>query len=125
MFNITNHQGKASQSHSEISPHTCQNVYLHFTQKQTNNNNNKTQITNDGKDVEKRNPPKLLVGMEIGAATMENSMKFSEKETKNKTTVRLVNSTQTNLKKKKKLVQKDACIPMFIAALFIVVKIWK
>ena len=50
----------------------------------------------------KRNPPKLLVGMEIGAATMENSMKFSEKETKNKTTVGLVNSTQTNLEKKKK-----------------------
>ena len=75
----------------------------------------------------KRNPPKLLVGMEIGAATMENSMKFSEKETKNKTTVGLVNSTQTNLEKKKKknLVQKDTCIPMLIAALFIVVKIWE
>ena len=76
----------------------------------------------------KRNPPKLLVGMEIGAATMENNMKFSEKETKNKTTIGLVNSTQTNLKKKKttkNLVQKDPCIPMFIAALFIVVKIWE
>ena len=42
----------------------------------------------------KRNPPKLLVGMKIGAATMENSMTVSEKETKNKTTVKLVNSTQ-------------------------------
>ena len=27
----------------------------------------------------KRNPPTLLGGMEIGAATMENSMKVSEK----------------------------------------------
>ena len=28
---------------------------------------------NDGEDVEKWNPPTLLVGMQIGAATMENS----------------------------------------------------
>ena len=41
----------------------------------------------------KRNPPKLLVGMVIGAAT-KNSMKVSKKETTNKTIVRLVNSTQ-------------------------------
>ena len=75
----------------------------------------------------KRNPPKLLVGMEIGAATMENSMKFSEKETKNKTTVKTCkfHSNKFEKKKKKNLVQKDTCIPMFIAALFIVVKKWK
>ena len=74
----------------------------------------------------KRNPPKLLVGMEIGAATMENSMKFSEKETKNKTTVKTCKFHSNKFEKKKKnLVQKDTCIPMFIAALFIVVKIWK
>ena len=42
----------------------------------------------------KRNPPKLLVGMVIGAATKKNSMTVSEKETTNKTTERLVNSTQ-------------------------------
>ena len=56
----------------------------------------------------KRNPPKLLVGMEIGAATMENKMKFSEKETKNKTTIGLVNSTQTNLKKNTKNKKKPS-----------------
>ena len=60
--------------------------------------------------------------MEIGAATMENSMTVSEKETKNKTTVKLVNSTQIW---KKNLIKKDMCIPMFIAALYIIVKIWK
>ena len=27
MLNIINHQGNASQNHSEISPHTCQNGY--------------------------------------------------------------------------------------------------
>ena len=55
MFNITNNQGKASQSHREISPHTCQNVYLHFTQKQNKTKQNThTQITNDDKDVDKK-----------------------------------------------------------------------
>ena len=32
------------------------------------------QIINSGEGVEKGNPPTLLVGMYIGAATMENSM---------------------------------------------------
>ena len=39
----------------------------------------RTQITSIGKDVEKREPYALLVGMEIGAATMENSMEFPQK----------------------------------------------
>ena len=64
------------------------------------------------------------MGMVIGAATKKNSMTVSEKETTNKTTVRLVNSTQI-WKKKQKLIQKDSCVPMFMAALFIAVKIWK
>ena len=34
----------------------------------------------------KGNPPTLLVGMQIGAATRENSMEFPQK-TKNRTTV--------------------------------------
>ena len=38
------------------------------------------------KDVEKRGPCMLLVGMYIGAATMENSMEVSQK-IKNRTTV--------------------------------------
>ena len=32
------------------------------------------QTTNTGGDVEKKEPPMLLVGMLIGAVTMENSM---------------------------------------------------
>ena len=44
MFNITNHQRKANQNHSEISPHTCQNGY----------HQKRPQITIVGKDVEKR-----------------------------------------------------------------------
>ena len=48
------------------------------------------------------NPPTLLMAMEIGAATMENSMKFSEKETKNKTTVKTCKFHSNKFEKKKK-----------------------
>ena len=34
MFNITNHQGNANQSHNEISTHTCQNDYRQKEYKQ-------------------------------------------------------------------------------------------
>ena len=34
------------------------------------------QITNAGEGVEKREPPTLLVGMQTGTTTMENSMDF-------------------------------------------------
>ena len=43
MLNITNHQGNENQNHEEISPYTCQNGYQQ-----------KTQITNVGEDVKKR-----------------------------------------------------------------------
>ena len=46
----------------------------------------RTQVTNDGQDVEKGNPCTLLVGIKIGAATVENSMEISQK-TKNRTTM--------------------------------------
>ena len=35
--------------------------------------------TSAGEDVEKREPRALMVGMQMGAATMENSMGFSQK----------------------------------------------
>ena len=40
------------------------------------------QVTNDGQDVEKGNPCTLLVGIKIGAATVENSMEISQKNKK-------------------------------------------
>ena len=46
----------------------------------------KQQRTSVGEDVEKRNLCALLVGMEIGAASMENSMEVP-KIIKNRTTV--------------------------------------
>ena len=52
VLSITNHQENANQSHNEISPHTFLNDYY-----------KKKIITSAGKDVEKRNPCILLVGL--------------------------------------------------------------
>ena len=46
MLKIINHQWNTNQTHNEISPHTCQNGY----------HQRRPQITNIGKDVEKREP---------------------------------------------------------------------
>ena len=54
-------------------------------------------------------------------------MNFSQK-TKNRTTIWLSNSTPEYVSEKKHnktLIWKDTCTPMFIAALFIIAKIWK
>ena len=56
-------------------------------QKQTTNNKKPSfpkapqnlQITNAGEDVEKGDPPTLLVGMQVGIATMENSTEVPQK----------------------------------------------
>ena len=46
MLNTTSHQRNVNQSHNEISPHICQNDCQQKS----------TQVTNVGKDVEKREP---------------------------------------------------------------------
>ena len=61
---------------NEISPHTCQNGYHQKEHKQ--------QML--VRMWRKGNHPMLLVGMKIGTATAENSMKVSQK-TKNRTTI--------------------------------------
>ena len=67
----------------------------------------------------------LLGGMQIVAATVENSMEISQKN-KNRTTIWPSNSTPGYMfEKRKTLIQKDRCTPMFIAALFTIAKIWK
>ena len=73
MLSIASHQRDANQNHNEISFHTSENGH----HKQIN------------KQVLKRmwrkgNPSALLVGIQIGAATVENSMEFPQK-TKNGT----------------------------------------
>jgi len=49
-------------------------------------------MTDDGKDVEKGNPPTLLVGMQASAATLENSMEVPQK-VENRATLRPSNCT--------------------------------
>ena len=70
----------------------------------------------------------LLVGMQTGAATLENSMEVPQK-TKNRTTLQPYNLAialpgiypwETGV-----LFQRDTCTPMFIAALSTIDKVWK
>ena len=73
MLSITSHQRDANENHNEIPPHTSENGH----HKQIN------------KEVLERmqrkgHPSALLVGMQTGEATVENSMEFPQK-TKNGT----------------------------------------
>ena len=67
----------------------------------------------------------LLVGMQAGAAILENSMEVPQK-TKNRTTLRLSNSLlgiypwDTGV-----LFRKDTGTPMFLAVLSTIAKVWK
>ena len=73
--------------------------------------------------MEKRNPPAPFIGVYFGAATMENSMEFPHK-TKNGITV-WSSSLTPGIHPSETVIQKDTCAPIFIAALFTIVKIWK
>ena len=64
MPNVANHQGKASQNHSEILPHTCQNGYYQ----------NKDKLQRLVRIWRKKNLSTLFVEIYIGAVTLENSM---------------------------------------------------
>ena len=73
----------------------------------------------------KRNPSTLVVGMQTGEATVENSMEFPHK-TKNGTPfdppIPLLGLYPKNPETP---IQKNLCIPMFIAAQFTIAKCWK
>ena len=68
MLNITNHQRNANQNYNEIPPHSCQMAII---------KKNKSQ--GSMRMQRKGNPRAPLVGLEIGAATMENSLKIIQK----------------------------------------------
>ena len=67
----------------------------------------------------------LLVAMQAGAATLENSMDVPQK-TKNRTTLHPaialpgIYPRDTGV-----LFQRDTCTPMFIPALLTIAKVWK
>ena len=68
MLNVTHHQGNTNQNHNEIPPHTSE--WLTLTTLAT---------TDVREDAEKEISFALLVGMQIGAATLENSMEVLKK----------------------------------------------
>ena len=73
----------------------------------------------------KRNPHTLLVGLQIGTATMENSMLFLKRlriDLPYVLAIPLLDIYPTDLKTH---IHKDICTPMFIAALFTVTRTWK
>ena len=66
-----------------------------------------------------------LMGMQTGAATVENHMEVPQK-IKNRITIWSSNFTTGYLPKANKtLIQTDTYTLMFIAVLFIIAKIWK
>ena len=69
MLNITHHQGNANQNFNEITLCTCQN--------DENQNHKKQQVLL--RMWRKRNALTLLLGMQTGAATVENSMMAPQK----------------------------------------------
>ena len=73
MLSITSHQRDANQNHNKVSSHTSQSGQHEQINKQML-----------GRIRRKGNPSTLLVGMQTGEATVENSMEFPQK-TKNGT----------------------------------------
>ena len=73
----------------------------------------------------KENPSALLVGMQTGEATVENSMEFPQKtkvELPFDPAIPLLGLYPNNPETP---VQKNLCTPMFIAAWFTIAKCWK
>ena len=69
MFSIAGHQRDANENHNEMPFHTSQNGHHKHVKEQ--------QVLE--RMWRKGNPSALLVGMQTGAATVENSMDFPQK----------------------------------------------
>ena len=72
---------------------------------------------------EKGNCLTLLVGLQTGTATMENSVEIPLK-TGNRTAIWPSNPT-AGIHTKETRIERDTCIPVFIAAVFIIARTWK
>ena len=73
----------------------------------------------------KGNPSTLLVEMQTGVATMENSMEFPQKTKKTELLFDPAIPLLWVYPNPEILIQKNLCTPMFIAAQFQVAKCWK
>ena len=71
----------------------------------------------------KRNPSTLLVGLSIGATTVESRMEIPQK-TKNRTTISSSNPTPVHLSRENHDSQRHMYL-MFAAALFSIAKTWQ
>ena len=113
MLNIINHQENASHN-CNVTSNLSEWLSLE-TQK----------ITSVGEDIEKRESLCTVSGNVNTAANMENNMEVPQK-TKNRITYdSAIPLLGIYWKETKRLIQKHKCIPMFIAASFKIVKIWK
>jgi hypothetical protein len=72
ILNIQGHKGNANQNHTKIPPHLSEWLP------------SRTQTTNVGEDVGKKESSYTAGGYEISTITMENSMEATQK-TKNRT----------------------------------------
>ena len=112
MLNISHYQRNANQNHNEVPSHAGQNgcdpkVYNQMLERVWR----------------KGNPLTLLVGMQTSTATMENSvevLKKLETELPYNPAIPLL-----GIHIKETRIEGDMCTPMFIAALFIIVRTWK
>ena len=73
----------------------------------------------------KGNPSALLVGMQTGAGTVENSMEFPQKLKMELPFDLAIPVLGIYPKNPETPIQKNLCTPMFIAAQFTVTKYWK
>ena len=78
----------------------------------------------------KWNPPPLLVGIKIGAATLENNIEGPQKKKKKRTKLKIELLYDPGIPRlgiylEKTRTGKDACTLMFIAALFTIARTWK
>ena len=73
----------------------------------------------------KGNPSALLVGMQIGAATVENNMEFPQKAKNGTAFDPAIPLLGLYPKNPETPIQKNLCIPLFIAAQFTIAKCWK
>ena len=70
----------------------------------------------------KGNPSTLLIGMQTGSATVENSMEFSQKAKNGTAFDPAIPLLGLYPKNPETPIQKNLCTPMFIAALFTIAK---
>ena len=71
----------------------------------------------------KGNPLTLLVGMQTSTATMQNSVEIPLKPG-DRTTIQPSNPT-AGIYTEETRIERDTCTPVFIAALFTIVRTWK